>query len=77
MFEEALLSPEERLYGSFLEDNINNNNIDNISNVKSDKELKNKSCSCLECNKFLKIIFLSKIKIVYICDCKKMLKLKK
>lgn len=71
MFEETLLSPEQRLYGSFLEDNINNNFIDNISSVKSDKELKNKSCSCLECNKFLKIIFVSKIKIVYICDCKK------
>jgi hypothetical protein len=72
MIEEKTLSPEQRLYGSFLDDY--NNITENISSFKRDKEikeLKNRSYSCLKCNKFLKIIIFSKIKIVYTCDCKK------
>ena len=69
MIEETTISPEKRIYGSFLDDNYNFS--DNISSIIRDKELKLRSCSCLRCNKFLKIIFFSEFNIVYTCDCKK------
>jgi len=68
MLIETTLSPDERILGyeSFL-NNIDNNISGNISCIISHKL----SYSCLKCNKFLNIIFLNKIKIIYTCDCKK------
>ena len=71
MFNETTISLDQRFYGSFLDEINNNNNSDNISSIIKDKEFKNKSYSCLECNKSLKILLFSKEKIVYTCDCKK------
>ena len=66
MIEDMTLSVDKRIYGSLLDNEINNNFSDNISSIISDKV----SYSCLKCNKFLNIIFLNKIKIIYTCGCK-------
>ena len=67
MIEEKSISPDIALYGSSLDKIISDNLSDNISSIIFD----NVSYLCLECNKFLNIIFLNKIKIKYTCGCKK------
>ena len=62
----------ERLYEQ--DDNSFDNSLDNISDSITDfidKKLKDCSYSCLECDKIIKIIYLSKKKIKYTCCCEK------